>query len=188
MQRLKGKKIGVIIEAGIPMSLEVRRGMAGILTEAPAIRVRLVFPPGESEEARRTLKMLQWFLPRESEHENELQEMNRHLLHYPALPDLIFLVIYSSEIVPFIKESLQHYTGVPVLIALAPGSQDLTPAEVLSIFHYPHLFWVPFGWFPVGSTDTPTLLTRTDLWGEACYRAYQEEQLSPCYLEYMGHQ
>ena len=185
MQRLKNVKIGVIFEAGISLSMSVRKGLAGVLREDPSLRLRLIFPGGHSEEARRTLKMLQWFLPKESEQDCEIQEIGKHMLEYPVSPDIIFLVIYSGMVIPPLRESMQLYQSVPVLLALVPDGHDLHPAELFSLFHYPHLFWVPFGWFPLGSVDTPTLITRTDLWGEACYRTYHREQLSPRYLEYM---
>jgi len=176
----------MIFEAGVPISASVKRGFASVLREEPLLRLRVAFSYGKSEEAQRTQKFLSWILPRECDINNELLETGPHLLSFRIAPDIILVIFHSRFFIPPLEKSLLYHRGCPILIAMVPENSNLFPAEVASLFELPHIYWIPFGWFPSGKNPDPSLVTRTDLWGEGCYLALQGKQLHPRYLEHTG--
>ncbi len=187
MERLKGKETILVYEAGIGVNAAVKKGINTLLEEGSTWKVIICHRPRSREEVAGCRADLRQHLLAETIETLDIAAVSHQVLSGPAVPGIVVLVVKSSFFLSSLKSSLRsRCREAPVLIAPAPGNRDILPRHVAPLLNRPNLYWAPFGWLPTHGSHPGILVSRTDLWGRACFLAWQGKQLNPYYLEYSG--
>lgn len=190
-KRLSGRHVVFFYDAEAPLCSAVESGIKALDAEggrlSPVILARNSSTPaalaGQLHSLIRSEQM-------------EIVNMEKFCFkQYRHCADLFFLFTAS----PFLLFHLVHFyannclktllpdSSIPTVIALPPGTRDLSLNSVISpLFSLQRVLWVPFGW-SLSNTNRYILTTRTDLWGESCFKAIDNLQIEPRYWEQCNH-